>query len=110
MQNQADYPKYYLADVPHKLRRRVLDLCVKRLWQDARDLLHERGFTQYTFDDLQSFYDWAPAELPHHHRSADSPALDQPDRAATVTERPGDSIERYPDSASLEDRKSTRLN
>src|SRR6267142_3841553 len=60
----SNFPKYYLADVPHELRRRVLDLCTKRLWQDARDLLFQHGFTDYTFDDLQSFYDWAPAELP----------------------------------------------
>ena len=58
-----DHHKYYLRDVRGELRARVLDLCVHRLWHDARDLLHQNGFQQYTLDDVINFYNWAPTNL-----------------------------------------------
>src|SRR5688572_15298315 len=57
-------PKYYLPDVPHDLRTRVLDLCVRRVWHEALELLRQHGFNQYERDDLISFYNSAPARLP----------------------------------------------
>jgi len=72
MSTASRYPHYYLADVPHDLRRRVLDLCIHRQWQDAQDLLCAHSFRQYTLADLQSFYDWAPTILEQPYRSADS--------------------------------------
>ena len=72
MSTASRYPHYYLADVPHDLRRRVLDLCIHRQWQDAQDLLCAHSFRQYTLADLQSFYDWAPTILEQAYRSADS--------------------------------------
>ena len=69
------YPKHYLADVPHGLRMRVLDLCIHRQWQDALDLLHQNGFTQYEWYELVWFHDHAPTNL--EPRSADS--LSAPD-------------------------------
>ncbi|HKQ36984.1 MAG TPA: DUF3631 domain-containing protein [Verrucomicrobiae bacterium] len=58
------YPKYYLEDVLHPLRARVLDLCIRRLYHDALELLHTHHFRDYTQDDLISFYHWAPLTLP----------------------------------------------
>jgi len=58
-------PIYYLANVPQDLRRRVLDLCFKRLWHEGLDLLRTHGFGYYNQDDLINFYHWAPATLPH---------------------------------------------
>src|SRR6267142_54273 len=60
----TDIPKYYLADVPHHLRTRVLDLFTRRLYHDALELLRMHSINHYTYDDLLSFYDWAPATLP----------------------------------------------
>lgn len=57
-------PKYYLADVPHDLRARVLDCCLRRLYYEALELLREHGFGQYSHDDLINFYNWAPTTLP----------------------------------------------
>jgi len=57
-------PKHYLVDVPQDLRRNVLDLCFKHLWQDALDLLERRGFCQYDLQDLIGFYNHAPTFLP----------------------------------------------
>src|SRR6185503_11128337 len=54
------HPKYYLPEVPQDLRRQALDLCYARRWYDARDFLHDKGFTHYTVDDLNNFYNWAP--------------------------------------------------
>src|SRR4051812_2282956 len=59
-----DTPKYYLADVPQHVRSRVLDLCTRRYYHEALKLLRMHSITHYTYDDLLSFYDWAPAELP----------------------------------------------
>src|SRR5688572_2787308 len=58
------YPKHYLADVPHDLRMRVLDLCIHRRWHDALDLLHQHGFTQYEWYEVVWFHDHAPTNLP----------------------------------------------
>jgi hypothetical protein len=63
------YPKHYLADVPHDLRMRVLDLCIHRQWHDGLELLNQNGFTQYEWYELVWFHDHAPSNLP---RSADS--------------------------------------
>ncbi|HKQ37145.1 MAG TPA: hypothetical protein VJ063_03640, partial [Verrucomicrobiae bacterium] len=57
-------PKYHLADVDPDLRTRVLDLCFRRLFDDALDVLLKHGFIHYTRDDLINFYHWAPATLP----------------------------------------------
>src|SRR5439155_26447752 len=57
-------PKYYLADVPQNLRARVLDLCTRRYYHQALELLQMHSITRYTYEDLLSFYDWAPATLP----------------------------------------------
>src|SRR5688572_29807879 len=59
-----EYPKHYLADVPHDLRMRVLDLCIHRQWHDALDLLHQNGFTQYEWYEVVWFHDHAPTNLP----------------------------------------------
>ncbi|HKQ39937.1 MAG TPA: DUF3631 domain-containing protein [Verrucomicrobiae bacterium] len=58
------HPKYYLSDVPHDLRRRVLDLCFKRLWREGLELLAQNGIHRYNQDDLMNFYSWAPTFLP----------------------------------------------
>jgi len=63
-------PKHYLAEVPHELRMRVLDLCIHRQWHDAIDLLHQNGFTQYEWWEVVWFHDHAPTNL--EPRSADS--------------------------------------
>src|SRR5688572_33438766 len=60
----TQFPKYYLADVPHDLRTRVLDLCIRRLWHDALEVLQQHRFNHDDRGDLISFYDWAPARLP----------------------------------------------
>src|SRR5688572_1448922 len=57
------YPKHFLADVPHDLRMRVLDLCIHRQWHDALDLLHHNGFIQYEWYELVWFHDHAPTNL-----------------------------------------------
>ena len=57
------YPKHYLAEVPHDLRMRVLDLCIHRQWHDALDLLNQNGFTQYEWYELVWFHDHAPTNL-----------------------------------------------
>ena len=49
------YPKHYLADVPHDRRMRVLALCIRGLWHDALDLLHQNGFSQYEWYELVWF-------------------------------------------------------
>ena len=59
----SPYPKHYLAEVPHDLRMRVLDLCIHRQWHDALDLLHQNGFTQYEWYELVWFHDHAPTNL-----------------------------------------------
>ena len=59
------YPKHYLADVPQEIRLRVLDLCIRRHWHNALDLLHQNGFTQYEWFELAWFHDHAPTNLPH---------------------------------------------
>jgi hypothetical protein len=55
-------PKYYLADVPQHVRVRALDLCIRRYWHQALELLQEHGFNDYTLDDLFAFYGWAPED------------------------------------------------
>ena len=70
------YPKHYLADVPHDLRMRVLDLCIHRQWHDALDLLNQNGFTQYEWYELVWFHDHAPTNL--EPRSADSLSASDP--------------------------------
>jgi hypothetical protein len=72
----ATYPKHYLADLPHELRMRVLDLCIHRQWHDALDILHQNGFTQYEWYELVWFHDHAPTNL--DLRSAD-PSLSIPE-------------------------------
>jgi|SRR5688572_21061401 len=57
------YPKHYLADVPHDLRLRLLDLCARHQWHDALDLLHQSGFTKYEWYELTWFYWHAPTNL-----------------------------------------------
>src|SRR5688572_23136125 len=68
-------PKYYLADVPHSVRSRALELCIKRHWHEALEFLRQRGFRDYTLADLYSFYDWAPSRLipdsPERERTPD---------------------------------------
>ena len=59
-----EMPKYYLADVPQDLRRRVLDLCCKMLWHEALELLQQHGFNHYSQDEVINFYCWAPTYLP----------------------------------------------
>ena len=59
-------PKYYLVDVPHDLRTRVLDRCFRRLYHEALELLREHGFGHYSHNDLIDFYNWAPSTLPNH--------------------------------------------
>src|SRR5439155_8357344 len=86
MSTASRYPHYYLADVPHDLRRRVLDLCIHRQWQDAQDLLCAHSFRQYTLADLQSFYDWAPTILEQPYRSADSLSACPPSTDAASTD------------------------
>jgi hypothetical protein len=76
-------PKYYLADVPHSVRSRALELCIKRHWHEALELLRQRGFRDYTLADLYSFYDWAPSRLipdsPERERTPECPRdYDQP--------------------------------
>jgi hypothetical protein len=73
------YPKHYLADVPHDLRRQVLDLCILRRWNDAYDLLQQKGFTNYEWYELVWFHDWAPTTLDVNDASRNaekSPAMD----------------------------------
>jgi hypothetical protein len=71
----SSYPKHYLADVPQELRLKVLDLCIHRQWQEALDLLHQNGFTQYEWYELVWFHDHAPTNL--EPRSADGPSASQ---------------------------------
>src|SRR5688500_5526915 len=70
-----EFPKYYLADVPHDLRTRVLDRCFRRLYHEGLELLHEHGIYHYNRDDLINFYNWAPSTLPE----PPSPPLPPPD-------------------------------
>lgn len=58
------YPKYYLANVPTRLRDRVLELCCRSQCSEAHELLLKSGFSEYGLSDLQSFYDLAPTRLP----------------------------------------------
>src|SRR4051794_24805318 len=70
MKTITETPKYYLADVPQDLRRRVLDLCFKRLWHEGLELLQQNGIHHYDRDDLMNFYSWAPTILPNHATDA----------------------------------------
>ena len=49
-------PTYFRADVPEHVRPRTLDLCFRRLYHDALELLRQYRFTTYTQDDLINFY------------------------------------------------------
>src|SRR4026209_2995432 len=71
-------PKYHLADVPQDLRTRALDLCFRRLFDDAVDLLVTHGFTTYNRDDLINFYNWAPATLPNQGPAHSDTAVKTP--------------------------------
>jgi hypothetical protein len=65
-------PKYFLADVPQQVRLRVLDLCFRRLWHEALELLRKYRFDGYDQDDLVNFYHWAPKELPSKRSAAEA--------------------------------------
>jgi hypothetical protein len=41
----------------------VLDLCMRRQWHDALELLHQNGFTQYEWWEVVWFHDYAPTNL-----------------------------------------------
>ena len=83
-------PKYYLADVPQDLRRRVLDLCFKRLWHDGLELLSQNGIHHYNQDDLMNFYSWAPTFLPDPapHRGCVPQPLRQPQCSPDIIPAP----------------------
>jgi hypothetical protein len=49
-------PDAVLSDVPPALRRQVYVRCSYGFWQDAHDLLHQNGYTQYSLEDLRAFY------------------------------------------------------
>ncbi|HZO85419.1 MAG TPA: DUF3631 domain-containing protein [Verrucomicrobiae bacterium] len=108
-ESQIETPKYYLADVPHAVRSRALELCIKRHWHEALELLRQRGFRDYTLADLYSFYDWAPSRLipdsPERERTPECPRdYDQPsaeqleDIRKRLADVPVDVLERVHDT------------
>src|SRR5687767_7472713 len=73
------YPKHYLADVPQELRLKLLDLCVRRHYHEAYELLQASGFTHYEPYELVWFHDWAPTNLdPERLRQSTPPTLTLP--------------------------------
>jgi hypothetical protein len=88
------YPKHYLADVPHDLRMRVLDLCIHRQWHDALDLLHQTGFTQYEWWEVVWFHDHAPTNLPDMDCGGSTPLSipPNPERLTLTPEAAGETL------------------
>ena len=100
------HPKYYLEDVPQHLRIGLLDLCFRRLYHNALELLRRHRFHDYTLDDLINFYHWAPATLPGQTSTAPEPPkiprdYDQPspEQLADIRKRldqlPPDVLDRF---------------
>src|SRR5687767_12537512 len=81
------YPKHFLADVPQELRLKLLDLCVRRQYHEAYELLQASGFTHYERYELVWFHDWAPTNLdPERLRQNTPPTLTAPESLTPAAE------------------------